>query len=215
MLTDARLRRRTRKTRSSRSIGSRTISRSNLWVRTNLAFPNGQSQPRDVVHREACPNDPGDDVQGAQECRRPVRETPDQDHIDQEDDGEQVERTLCTLDPTTTGRCQDFWLDGSHMRIVRRCASTRSGAAPKLEGCACRPSPKDEAPKPLRASDTSGHGALSAEPNGIGKADALRLGCRLIWDAHFLQKFGLEGPAKYSVLLSAEPSRERPGAVAD
>ena len=34
----------------------------------------------------------------------------------------------------------------------------------------------------------------------FGKQTHLRLGCRLIWDAHFLQKFGLEGPAKYSVL---------------
>jgi hypothetical protein len=61
-------------------------------------------------------------------------ETPEEDHIDQEDDGEQVERTLRTLDPTTTGRCQDFWLDGSHIRIVRRCASTRTAAAPKTGG---------------------------------------------------------------------------------
>ena len=58
-------------------------------------------------------------------------ETPDENHVDQEDDGEQVERTLRTLDPTTTSRCQDFWLDSSHMRIVRRCASTRTAAAPK------------------------------------------------------------------------------------
>jgi hypothetical protein len=36
VLTDARLRRRSKKMRSNRS---RTMSRSNLWVRTNLAFP--------------------------------------------------------------------------------------------------------------------------------------------------------------------------------
>ena len=41
-------------------------------------------------------------------------ETPDQDHIDQEDDGEHVKRTLRTLDPTATGRCQDFGLESSH-----------------------------------------------------------------------------------------------------
>jgi hypothetical protein len=39
VLTDARLRRSTKKMRSNRSIGSRTMSRSNLCVRTNLAFP--------------------------------------------------------------------------------------------------------------------------------------------------------------------------------
>jgi hypothetical protein len=36
VLTDARLRRRSKKMRSNRS---RTMSSSNLWVRTNLAFP--------------------------------------------------------------------------------------------------------------------------------------------------------------------------------
>jgi hypothetical protein len=38
VLTAARLRRRSSKTRSNRSIGSRTMSRSNLCVRTNLPF---------------------------------------------------------------------------------------------------------------------------------------------------------------------------------
>jgi hypothetical protein len=43
VLTDARLRRRSKKMRSNRSIGSRTMSGSNLWVRTNLAFPTDNS----------------------------------------------------------------------------------------------------------------------------------------------------------------------------
>ena len=41
------------------------------------------------------------------------------------------EQACRTLHPTTTGRCQDFCLDDSHTRIVRRCASTRTAAAPK------------------------------------------------------------------------------------
>ena len=43
VLTDARLRSRSKKIRSSRSIGSRTMSRSSLCVRTNLAFPTDNS----------------------------------------------------------------------------------------------------------------------------------------------------------------------------
>ena len=38
VLTDARLRRRSKKVRSNRSIGSRTMTRSKLCVRTNLAL---------------------------------------------------------------------------------------------------------------------------------------------------------------------------------
>jgi hypothetical protein len=39
VLTNARLRRRSRKRRRNRSIGNRTMSWPNLWVRTNMAFP--------------------------------------------------------------------------------------------------------------------------------------------------------------------------------
>src|SRR4051812_44688055 len=49
----------------------------------------------------------------------------DQDHVDEEDDREQVEWTLRTLDPTATGRCKDFGLDSRHTRIVRPRTSAR------------------------------------------------------------------------------------------
>ena len=59
----------------------------------------------------------------------------DQHHVDEEDDREQVEWTLRTLDPTATGRCKDFGLDSRHTRIVRPRTSARLPPRGTVECC--------------------------------------------------------------------------------